>query len=176
MLRIHLHEGLAEPSKDDVLAKVEDIFQSNNMHYEYFWSPSRGCVVVDIDGGDWKHDHLALEHLMDRNGFLLQDTEKYGGSSDGDWYSARYYFKPMSELDEETLRDMVGKDYVSVVDTLTDYGYDASWIKGRVKDKPEFEEDPVTIYTVFRGRSEAMDVYINRLTGKVTDVKLDKKA
>lgn len=176
MLRIRLHEGLAEPSVDDVLANVKDILQSNNMHYEYSWSPSQGCVVVNIDGGDWKHDHLALEYLMDRNGFLLQDTEKYGGPSDGDWYSARYYFKPTSELDEETMRDMVGKDYVSVVDTLIDYGYDASWMKGRVKDEPEFEGDPVTIYTVFRGRSEAVDVYINRLTGKVTDVKLDKKA
>lgn len=175
MLRIRLHEGLAEPSVDDVMANVKEIFRTNKMHYEYYWSPSQGCVVVDIDGGDWRHDHLALEYLMDRNGFLLQKTETYGEPSDGDWYSARYYFKPTSELDDETVRDMIGKDYISVVDTLIDYGYDAAWMKGRLKEEPEFEGDPVTIYTVFRGNSEAVDVYINRNTGKVTDVKLDKK-
>ena len=86
-----MHEGLAEPSKDDVLAKVEDVLQSNNMHYEYYWSPSRGCVVVDIDRGDWKHDHLRLEWLMEENDFrqIGEVTTEEDGS---DCYSAIHTF------------------------------------------------------------------------------------
>lgn len=47
--------------------------------------------VIDIDYGDWKHDHLYMQHLMNKLNCKLLDKEIT--SSDGsDCYSATYYY------------------------------------------------------------------------------------
>lgn len=51
------------------------------------------AVVVSIEWGDWKHDHLACDYLMHEIGYELVDVTET--ETDGsDTYSAdRYYLK-----------------------------------------------------------------------------------
>ena len=70
---------------------IKDIFAKNNMPYD--WNiTNEGLIEVEIEWGDWKHDHLFLERIMRENGFTKYNH--YVTEEDGDdAYSAIYWFK-----------------------------------------------------------------------------------
>lgn len=47
--------------------------------------------IIDIDYGDWKHDHLYLQLLMNELHYTLVD-KVITSSDDSDCYSATYYY------------------------------------------------------------------------------------
>lgn len=47
--------------------------------------------IIDIDCGDWKHDHLYLQHLMNELNYTLVDRV-ITSYNDSDCYSATYYY------------------------------------------------------------------------------------
>lgn len=49
------------------------------------------AVCIDIDGGDWKHDHGYADYVMSQNGFQYI-TEKVTEETDSDWYSSIHYY------------------------------------------------------------------------------------
>ena len=54
-------------------------------------------TVIEVEG-DWKHDHLHTDYLMEQIGYLLHHTETV--ESDGsDYYTARRYYIT-KEMDE----------------------------------------------------------------------------
>lgn len=49
-------------------------------------------VVIEIEWGDWKHDHIFTSHIMKELGYTLyseQETETDGS----DCYSSIHYYK-----------------------------------------------------------------------------------
>lgn len=51
---------------------------------------SSNTLYIDIDLGDWKHDHLCCDKIMADEGFHLIDTKI--GDADGDCYSATHNY------------------------------------------------------------------------------------
>lgn len=47
--------------------------------------------IIDIEDGDWKHDHLYLQYLMNNLNLNLID-KVITSSDDSDCYSATYYY------------------------------------------------------------------------------------
>ena len=70
---------------------VKKIFKENNLTYEW-WVNFDGTIVVNVEWGDWKHDHAFLNYIMRKNHYRGIDevvTEEDGS----DTYSATHYFK-----------------------------------------------------------------------------------
>ena len=70
---------------------VKRIFKENNLTYEW-WVNFDGTIVVNVEWGDWKHDHAFLNYIMRKNHYRCIDevvTEEDGS----DTYSATHYFK-----------------------------------------------------------------------------------
>jgi hypothetical protein len=69
---------------------IQRIFKENEMWYE--WSVDfDGTVEINVEWGDWKHDHLRLKYIMKENGYCPIDenvTEEDGS----DAYSAVHTF------------------------------------------------------------------------------------
>jgi len=51
---------------------IQKIFKENDVWYEYDILGNRG-VEINVELGDWKHDHLFIDHLMKENGFVKTD-------------------------------------------------------------------------------------------------------
>ena len=73
--------------------KILDLFKKNDVWYEYWWNAD-GNLEVDVPDGDWKHDHLFLEHFMREAGYEQVEARQYGPPTGGDWYSATHVFRP----------------------------------------------------------------------------------
>ena len=73
--------------------KVEKILKDNEVYgYELdFNLELENVVYIEIEWGDWKHDHLRLKWIMEKNGFRQagEDVTEEDGS---DCYSATHTF------------------------------------------------------------------------------------
>ena len=51
----------------------------------------RPAIAVEIEWGDWKHDHIFVDNILERNGFvhIANEVTNEDGS---DCYSAIHYF------------------------------------------------------------------------------------
>lgn len=72
--------------------KIVDLFNENGVWYEYWWTAD-GNLEVDVPDGDWKHDHLLLEHFMRNAGYEQVEKRIYGPPNGEDWYSAVHVFR-----------------------------------------------------------------------------------
>lgn len=76
--------------RKDIEKDIQRIFKENKIWHD--WDVSLdGSVWVSVDWGDWKHDHLYLDHVMRENGYILmckEVTEEDGS----DAYSAVHTF------------------------------------------------------------------------------------
>lgn len=54
-------------------------------------------VLIQIDWGDWKHDHLRLRHLMSQLGYMLV-SEKVTEEDGSDCYSALHTYTTANPL------------------------------------------------------------------------------
>ena len=73
-------------------ADINRIFKENNLYYAYFILDTDEIFGITIEDGDWKHDHIRLNHIMLKNNYKLIKEEKIG-TSDEDSYSSTHYFK-----------------------------------------------------------------------------------
>ena len=70
---------------------VKRIFNENKLYYDWEVDPKNGHVEINVERGDWKHDHGFLIYLMHKNHYRLIDrniTEENGS----DCFSAQYTF------------------------------------------------------------------------------------
>lgn len=72
--------------------KIRNLFKENNVHYEWWWTAD-GIVEIDVEDGDWKHDHIYLDRLMQDNGYEKTGERQYGEPTGGDWYTSVHSFK-----------------------------------------------------------------------------------
>ena len=69
--------------------KVIELLRKENI-YEYVYD-ELGMIAIEVEWGDWKHEHLHLDWIMKENGYTKmfdRITEEDGS----DTYSAIHYF------------------------------------------------------------------------------------
>ena len=72
--------------------KVREKLRESDLYFEDVVPDGDDGVLVVIEWGDWKHEHLYCDHLMSEMGFALEDAEVT--EEDGsDTYSADRYYK-----------------------------------------------------------------------------------
>ncbi len=51
---------------------ITNLYKKNDIWYEYNINDANGTIFanIEIDWGDWKHDHAYIDYLMKKNGFL----------------------------------------------------------------------------------------------------------
>ena len=70
--------------------EVRKKFAEENMYCEIY-EHENGCISIEIEWGDWKHDHIYLVNVMKENGYIRISnviTEENGT----DAYTAEYLF------------------------------------------------------------------------------------
>jgi hypothetical protein len=79
--------------------KVENLLRDNKVYsYELDFDLDNDRVVyIELEWGDWKHDHLSLKWLMEENGFT-QVGEEVTEEDGSDCYSAIHTFIYFGEL------------------------------------------------------------------------------
>lgn len=74
------------------LQKLQTYLKDNNLYYDYIYETDE-TFIIGIEWGDWKHEHLYLNHLMNKLGLQYKNcvvTDENGS----DCYSAEYeYYK-----------------------------------------------------------------------------------
>ena len=92
--------------RNDIEKDIQRIFKENKMWYD--WDVDfDGSVEINVEWGDWKHDHLHLNHVMKENGYILMG-EKVTEEDGSDSYSAVHtYFK--YDTVDEVFNDITSK-------------------------------------------------------------------
>ena len=71
---------------------IKRIFKENECYYDWSIDSFDGTIEINVEWGDWKHDHLFLKHIMWKNHY--RQTNEVVTEEDGsDTYSAIHYFK-----------------------------------------------------------------------------------
>jgi len=67
--------------------KAYSILESNKIYSEIWCDSELPFIYVQIDNGDWKHEHLLARNLLEENHFQFVNESVIGDSED-DTYSA----------------------------------------------------------------------------------------
>ena len=78
-----------EITKQDV-ERVDSLLNEYSISAYVNADYSLNTIYIDIDWGDWKHDHLCCDKIMENEGFRLIDTKI--GDADGDCYDATHTY------------------------------------------------------------------------------------
>lgn len=114
--KLELDEGMISGAKElsyDELANLEkslwDKLNAQGIYPEdgTFSNSSNRLADLDLElviDGDWKHDHLFAEHLVEEwckeNGYVItRHTESEIGNSDSDWYEAEHHWFLIKDTD-----------------------------------------------------------------------------
>jgi hypothetical protein len=77
----------------DEILKIEEYLQKEGIDCETFVYPNDfDKVDVNIDCGDWKHDHIVCDELMKAKGWELE-SESVNDDDDDDCYSSTHTYK-----------------------------------------------------------------------------------
>ena len=74
---------------------INKIYEDNDIWYE-FSCISRNEVAINVEWGDWKHDHGYIDYLMEENGFINLGecvTEENGS----DCYSSIHFYRKIKK-------------------------------------------------------------------------------
>ena len=83
---------------NDLVQKIYDVIEPySNLAGADVWANSDGPVFYVRLSGDWKHEHLFLKHLLDKNGFLCINSVEEDDTG-GDWGTETHYFIPSSPM------------------------------------------------------------------------------
>ena len=78
--------------------EVKNTIKANNLSlYDYdVYNSDLAPVTMDeirVEDGDWKHDHLCLEHAMKQAGYISNGEADYIESDDDTYTSTHQFFK-----------------------------------------------------------------------------------
>ena len=78
--------------------EVKNTLKANNLSlydYEVYHSDFMVITIVEVyvEDGDWKHDHLCLEHAMKQAGYISNGETDYVDSDDDTYTSTHQFFK-----------------------------------------------------------------------------------
>ena len=88
-----------EAKKDFLYAMYDKIAKAWNaiewhddMYYEMDMSVPKLCLIICVEWGDWKHDHLALEQIAEEATHPIKTSEVVTEEDGSDCFSADHYF------------------------------------------------------------------------------------
>ena len=87
--------------KKNEFAKV---LADNGLNYSFGWNKNNE-FEVEVHDGDWKHDHIRLNWVMQNNGYELVRETHIGPATDGDWYSAIHTFRKAEPCQATTIKE-----------------------------------------------------------------------
>lgn len=79
------------PTRERQLEKCKEVFKKYNLTYDVSLNTLLPVIEVFVEWGDWKHDHIHLEKIMEREGFKNLG-EKLTEEDGSDTYSAIHLF------------------------------------------------------------------------------------
>lgn len=71
--------------------EVQNLFNKNNLHYDFNVYPT-GVIVITVENGDWKHDHLRFKKIMYDAGFTFIGRHVKDEESGDDSFTAFYLY------------------------------------------------------------------------------------
>lgn len=74
---------------------IRKYLKGNNLYCEVY-EHANGCISVEIEWGDWKHDHAYCDHLMKQKGYVCTD-EQVTEEDGSDTYSAIHFYEKVEE-------------------------------------------------------------------------------
>lgn len=77
---------------NDILDKICKTLKDNKLYFEVDCFSTNGIFTIDVEWGDWKHDHLYLDHIMKGIG-LIKIHESVLESDGSDCYSSRHFYQ-----------------------------------------------------------------------------------
>ena len=67
-------ENVKATTRQDHYEKVQTILRNGELYGEV-QTTADGKITVDIEWGDWKHEHVYLRYLMEQKGFIQTDEK-----------------------------------------------------------------------------------------------------
>lgn len=77
--------------------RLQDIFDKESIHHEFFISSKSRQIEVSVHNGDWKHDHGHLDYIMEQNGYMKLGEQGFGEDTGDDSYSSTHVFLQKEE-------------------------------------------------------------------------------
>ena len=74
---------------------IRKYLKDNTLYCEVY-EHENGCISVEIDWGDWSHDHAYCDHLMKQIGYDCTD-EQVTEENGSDTYSAIHFYEKVRE-------------------------------------------------------------------------------
>jgi len=68
------------------------IFKKNKIWYNWWTDIPKFAICINIEWGDWKHDHGYMDYLMHENGYV-KFNEEYTEEDGSDCYSSIHYYR-----------------------------------------------------------------------------------
>ena len=77
-----------------VIDQVRELFEKMEYPYEIYTQGRKVCI--EIEQGDWRHDHRNADDIMETAfGFILEDEiVTYGDEDENDWYGSVHTYAP----------------------------------------------------------------------------------
>ena len=92
---------------EERIKKVYDLMRENHLHGDV-WEDF-GLLCIEVNWGDWKHDHLRLDWVMKENFNILMSATETTEENGSDCYSAiHYYVLGGTSTPTEDMRDTCG--------------------------------------------------------------------
>lgn len=92
---------------EERIKKIYDLMRENHLHGDV-WEDF-GLLCIEITWGDWKHDHMRLDCLMNDNFNVLATTINVTEEDGSDCYSAvHFYVLGKTSTPTDDMRDTCG--------------------------------------------------------------------
>lgn len=83
-------------TKKEFIDKVYDYLIKNELFYEPYFTGvkinGKQVIAIEVEWGDWKHEHLYLDHVMAKFGNVQHLTTENTETDGSDCYTARHYY------------------------------------------------------------------------------------
>lgn len=97
--KISYEESKSFSELNKLASGLRDYFKKNNEYYTVYTDKDEDAICVDIERGDWKHDHLRADYLADQYFDSLNinymKSEKTTDEDGSDTYSSIHIYHIM---------------------------------------------------------------------------------
>lgn len=79
----------------EILKRVYELLKEKGFWFDVSQYLDLPVIQVEIDCGDWKHEHLACDQIMKEAGYKKVSEKEIGDSLEDVYSSYHYYIKPL---------------------------------------------------------------------------------
>lgn len=72
---------------ENTIKRIYEVARENNLWIDDVWERN-GVLFIEVERGDWKHEHARLDLLMDANFNVRARTQEVTEEDGSDTYSA----------------------------------------------------------------------------------------